>query len=64
MGWNIYDDGYLEIFLCLEIWHEALLVMVYEIVCGDVTSCFYELRTLFNSNGKMTRFKIKNNKDV
>ena len=38
--------------------------MVHEIVCFDLNSCVYELRSLLNTNSKMTRFKIKNDRDV
>ena len=38
--------------------------MVREIVYFDLNSCVYELRYLLNTNGKMARFKIKNDRDV
>ena len=38
--------------------------MVHEIICADLTSCVYELRSLLNINDKIARFKIKNDRDV
>ena len=38
--------------------------MVHEIICFDLNSCVYELRYLLNTNSKMARFKIKNDRDV
>ena len=38
--------------------------MVYEIVCTDLNSFVYEIRSLLNTNGKIARFKIKNDRNV
>ena len=39
-------------------------MMVHEIICFDLNSCVYELRSSLNTNKKMARFKIKNDRDV
>ena len=39
-------------------------MMVHEIVCVDLNSCVYELRSLLNTNSKIARFKIKNDRDL
>ena len=62
---NIYNDGYLEmIFMSRNLTYKTLLVMVHEIICVDLNSCVYELRTLLDINNKMARFKIKDDTDV
>ena len=38
--------------------------MVHEIVCADPNKYVYELKSLLNINGKIAKFKIKNDKDV
>ena len=38
--------------------------MVHEIICAGLYSCVYELNTLLITNGKIARFKIKNDRDV
>ena len=42
--------------------YAPLLVMVHEIICTDLNSCVYELRSLLNTNAEIARFKIKNDK--
>ena len=37
---------------------------VHEIVCANLNSCVYKLRSLLNINDKMARFKIKNYRDI
>ena len=44
--------------------YHVLLMMVHEIICADLNSCVYELRSLLNTNCKIARFKIKNDKDI
>ena len=62
---NIYKDSYLKmIFVSRNLTYKALLVMVHEIIFVDLNSCVYELRSLFNTNIKITRFKIKNARDA
>ena len=39
-------------------------MIVYEIVCVDPNICVYELRSLLNTNRKIARFKIKNDRYV
>ena len=38
--------------------------MVHEIVYVDPNICVYEIRSLLNTNDKIARFKIKNDRDV
>ena len=52
------------VFVPKNLTYETLLVVVHEIVCFDLNSCVYELRYLLNTNNKMVRFKIKNDRDV
>ena len=62
---NIYKDGYLEmVFVPRNLTYEILLVMVHEIVCSNLSKYVYELRSLLNINGKIIRFKIKNDRDL
>ena len=44
--------------------YEALLVILYEIICVDLNSCVYVLRYLLNTNDKIVRFKIKNDREI
>ena len=52
------------IFVLRNLTYEALLVMVHKIVCVDLNSCVYEIKSMLNTNGKIAKFKIKNDKDV
>ena len=62
---NIYNDCYPKmVFVPKNLTYETLLVIVHEIVCVDLNSCVYELRSLLNINDKIARFKIKNDRDV
>ena len=62
---NIYKDSYLEVvFVPKNLTYEVLLVMVHEIICVCFNSCVYELRSLFNTNDKVARFKIKNDRNI
>ena len=62
---SIWKDGYLEmIFVHKNLTYEVLLVMLHEIVCADLNSCVYEIKSLLNTNATIARFKIKNDKDV
>ena len=62
---NIYNNSYPEmIFMPRNLTYETLLVIVHEIVCVYLNSCAYELRFRLNTNGKIARFRIKNDKDV
>ena len=53
-----------RIFVPTNLTYEAFLVMVHEIVCDDFSSCVYELKSLLNTNGKIAKFKIKNDTNV
>ena len=62
---EIYKDGYPEmVFMPRHLTYEALLIMVHEIVCVDLNSCVYGLWSLLNTNDKIARFKIKNDRDI
>ena len=62
---SIYKDSYLEmVFVHKNLTYEVLLVMLHKIVCTDLNSCIYEIKSLLNTNGKIARFKIKNDRDV
>ena len=62
---SIYNDGYLEMVLVHKnLTYKVLLVMVHEIVCADINSCVYEIKSLLNTNATIARFKIKNDKDI
>ena len=52
------------VFVSRNLTYEILLVMVHEIVCAGLNNCVHELKILFITNGKMARFKIKNDKDL
>ena len=43
---------------------EVLLVIVHEIVCAALNSYVYKLRSLLDTNNKLTWFKIKNDRNV
>ena len=43
---------------------DELLVKVHEIVSCDPNRFVYELRSLFDTNGKVVRLNIKTNKDL
>ena len=61
IGNEIYtNDGYSKMaFVLRNLTYEVLLVMVHEIVCANLNSCVYELKSLLNINDKIARFKIK-----
>ena len=62
---NTYKDGYPKmVFVPKNLTYKTLFVIVHEIVYVDLNNCVYEIRTLFNTNGKIVRFKIKNDRDV
>ena len=44
--------------------YEDLLSRVYEILCVDLNSCVYEMKSLLNTASKIARFQIKNDRDV
>ena len=43
---------------------DVLLVKFHEIVGCDPNRFIYELRSLFNTNGKMVKLNIKNDRDL
>ena len=51
-------------YLCLNILLIRFLVMVHKIVGAVPNKTVYEFKSLLNTNGKMIRFKIKNNENV
>ena len=47
---NIYKDGYPNmVFVPKNLTYETLLVVVHEIVCFDLNSCVYKLKSLLNT---------------
>ena len=50
--------------LWIEIWHEYLLLTVHEIIGAECNTFAYEIKFLLNTAGKITRFMIKNDRDV
>ena len=52
------------VFVHSNLTYEVLLDLVHEIVCANLNSCVYEIKSLLNTKGKIARFKIKNDKDI
>ena len=62
---NKYHRGNIEmIFAPKNMTIDALLVMVNEIVGVDLNKFVYKLRSLFKTDGKVTRLNIKNDRDL
>ena len=56
----IYKDSYLEVaFVYRNLTYEDLLSRVNEIVCADLNSSVYKMKSLLNTTGKIARSKIK-----
>ena len=58
-GW-LFENG----FVYRNLTYEDLLSKVHEIICDDLNSCVYEMKSLLNIVDTIASFKIKNDRHV